>query len=235
MTILNIETSTSCCSAAITVEGKAVAWRENLESANHARELPVFISELLDEAKQNGWQLDAVALSQGPGSYTGLRIGASTAKGLCYGLNIPLVPIDTLQVLCEAAKAQCAALNMVSEGALLCPMLDARRMEVYTAFYAPQTLHRTDEIKAKVVDEHSFEAELQAHPVYFFGDGAGKCKGVLASENAHFIDAVVPHARYMGALAEASTRHLDVKQMAYFEPFYLKDFVPAPSHVKGLQ
>lgn len=235
MTILNIETSTSCCSAAITIDGKAAAWRENLKSANHARELPVFISELLDEAKQNGWQLDAVALSQGPGSYTGLRIGASTAKGLCYGLNIPLVPTDTLQVVCAAAKAQCAALSMVSEGALLCPMLDARRMEVYTAFYAPQTLQRTDEIKAKVVDEHSFEAELQAHPVYFFGDGAGKCKEVLSSENAHFIDAVVPHARYMGTLAEAAIRHLDVKQMAYFEPFYLKDFVPAPSHVKGLQ
>ncbi len=235
MTILNIETSTSCCSAAITIDGQAVAWRENLESANHARELPVFISELLDETKRNGWQLDAVALSQGPGSYTGLRIGASTAKGLCYGLNIPLVPIDTLQVLCVAAKAQCTALNEVEDDALLCPMLDARRMEVYTAFYVPQTLQRTDEIKAKVVDEHSFETELQVHPVYFFGDGAGKCKGVLTSENARFIDTILPHARYMGALAETTARHLDVKQMAYFEPFYLKDFVPAPSHVKGLQ
>ena len=235
MTILNIETSTNCCSAAITIDGRAVAWRENMGSANHARELPVFISELLDEAKQKGWQLDAVALSQGPGSYTGLRIGASTAKGLCYGLNIPLIPIDTLQVLCRTAKAQHQELDHAGEDVLLCPMLDARRMEVYTAFYTPQTLERTDEIKAKVVDEHSFEAELQAHPVYFFGNGAGKCKGVLTSENARFIDAVVPQARYMGTLAEAATRHLDVKQMAYFEPFYLKDFVPAPSHVKGLQ
>lgn len=235
MTILNIETSTNCCSAAITVEGQAMAWRENIGSANHARELPVFISELLDEAKQKGWHLDAVALSQGPGSYTGLRIGASTAKGLCYGLNIPLIPIDTLQVLCRTAKAQCEELNKVEDSALFCPMLDARRMEVYTAFYAPHTLERTDEIKAKVVDEHSLEAELQVHPVYFFGNGAGKCKGVLTSENAHFIDAVVPQARYMGALAEAATRQLDVKQMAYFEPFYLKDFIPAPSHVKGLQ
>lgn len=235
MTILNIETSTNCCSAAITVQGKAVAWRENLESANHARELPVFISELLDEAKQQGWRLDAVALSQGPGSYTGLRIGASTAKGLCYGLNIPLVPIDTLQVLCAAAKVQHKELDEADGEALLCPMLDARRMEVYTAFYAPQTLQRTDEIKAKVVDVHSFEAELQAHPVYFFGNGADKCKGVLTSENARFIDAVVPQARYMGTLAETAAQHLDVKQMAYFEPFYLKDFIPAPSHVKGLQ
>jgi len=237
MTILNIETSTNCCSAAITIDGKAVAWRENIGSANHARELPVFISELLDEAKQNGWHLDAVALSQGPGSYTGLRIGASTAKGLCYGLSIPLIPIDTLQVLCLAAKAQCATLNKVEDSALFCPMLDARRMEVYTAFYAPQTLERTDEIKAKVVDEHTFEAELQQYgAIYFFGNGSDKCRNVIVSPKARFIDGIVPLAQYMGQLAEREdARQLDVKQMAYFEPFYLKDFIPAPSHVKGLQ
>ncbi len=237
MTILNIETSTNCCSAAITIDGKAVAWRENIGSANHARELPVFISELLDETKQNGWQLDAVALSQGPGSYTGLRIGASTAKGLCYGLNIPLIPIDTLQVLCRTAKAQHEELNKVEDSALFCPMLDARRMEVYTAFYTPQTLQRTDEIKAKVVDEHTFETELrQHHTICFFGNGSDKCRNVIIAQNARFIDGIVPLAQYMGLLAEREyARHLDVKQMAYFEPFYLKDFIPAPSHVKGLQ
>ena len=131
MTILCIETSTNCCSAAITINGQAVASRENLVGANHASELPVFIDQLLQEAREQGWQLDAVALSQGPGSYTGLRIGASTAKGLCYGMNIPLIPVDTLQVLC-ATLLQTTSLE---DSTLLCPMLDARRMEVYTALY----------------------------------------------------------------------------------------------------
>lgn len=235
MTILNIETSTNCCSAAITIDGEAVAWRENTDNANHARELPVFIEELLQEAKQFNWRIEAIALSQGPGSYTGLRIGASTAKGLCYGNNIPLIPIDTLQVLCQSAKAESEMLHGMAENALLCPMLDARRMEVYTALYDPKMLTYTDEIKAKVIDTHSFEDELKQSEIYFFGNGADKCKGVISSENAHFIDSIVPQARYMGALAERATQRLDVKQMAYFEPFYLKEFVPAPSHVKGLQ
>lgn len=235
MTILNIETSTNCCSAAITIDGEAVAWRENTSNANHARELPVFIDELLQETQQHRWCIEAVALSQGPGSYTGLRIGASTAKGLCYGLNIPLIPIDTLQVLCQSAKAQSEIVNTADANARLCPMLDARRMEVYTALYNPKTLTYTDEIRAKVIDEHSFEDELKQSAIYFFGNGATKCREVIVSENAHFIDGIVPQARYMGVLAEHATQRLDVKQMAYFEPFYLKEFVPAPSHIKGLQ
>ena len=157
MTILNIETSTSCCSAAITIEGKVVAHRENLSGANHASELPVFIEQLLHEAQEKGWHLDAVALSQGPGSYTGLRIGASIAKGICYGLNIPLIPIDTLQVLCASLQ------HKVEDGALLCPMLDARRMEVYTALYEQtenegfKPLHH---VQAMVIDEKAFAEEL---------------------------------------------------------------------------
>ena len=234
MTILNIETSTSCCSAAITIEGKVVAHRENLSGANHASELPVFIEQLLAEAKTNDWRLDAVALSEGPGSYTGLRIGASTAKGICYGLNIPLIPIDTLQILCAAAQAK---LNKLKEDALLCPMIDARRMEVYTALYQSNTLLRLGDIEAKIIDRDAFMEPLAQQDIYFFGNGSAKCSEVITSENAHFIEDIVPCACYIGHLAEQKAKEqlLDVKQVAYYEPFYLKEFVAAPSHVKGLE
>ena len=235
MTILNIETSTFCCSAAITIEGNVVAHRENLSGANHASELPVFIEQLLAEAKANDWQLDAVALSEGPGSYTGLRIGASTAKGICYGLNIPLIPVDTLQILCAAAQAK---LNTPKEDSLLCPMIDARRMEVYTALYQSNALLRLSGIEAKIIDSNAFMEPLAQQDIYFFGNGSAKCCEVITSKNAHFIEDIVPSASYMGILAEALAQKnqlLDVKQMAYYEPFYLKEFVAAPSHIKGLK
>ena len=228
MTILCIETSTNCCSAAITIDGQAVASKENLERANHASELPVFIEQLLDTARKQGWTLDAVAFSQGPGSYTGLRIGASIAKGLCYGMKIPLIPVDTLQILCAAAKDQQSKIDGV-----LCPMLDARRMEVYTTKYQLADLKALGEVEAKIIDEYSFADELKREVMHFFGNGAEKCKIVIQSENAQFIDGIVPQAKYMGALAENASQ-LDIKQMAYYEPFYLKEFVPAASHVKGL-
>ena len=226
MTILCIETSTTCCSAAICQDGVAVASRENLSGANHASELPVFIEQLLAEA-HNNWTLDAVALSQGPGSYTGLRIGTSIAKGICYGMNIPLIPVDTLQIICAAIQDE------IPTDALLCPMLDARRMEVYTAMYTPG-LDAQTEVVAKVIDEQSFAEELLSKNIYFFGDGAAKCQSVIASANAHFLTGILPQAKYMGKLAENATA-LDIKQMAYYEPFYLKEFVPAPSHIKGLK
>ena len=228
MTILCIETSTNCCSAAIAINGEAKAIRANLTGANHASELPLFVEELMNEARVNSWTIDAVALSQGPGSYTGLRIGASLAKGLCYGLNIPLIPVDTLQILCAAAVTE-----QIPQNALLCPMLDARRMEVYTSIYTRDCARMRD-IEAKIIDEHAFEAELAEQAICFFGNGAEKCQSVITSPNAHFIADILPQAQYMGALAEHAAL-LDVKQMAYFEPFYLKDFVPAPSHIKGLQ
>jgi tRNA threonylcarbamoyladenosine biosynthesis protein TsaB len=225
MTILCIETSTTCCSAAICQDGVAVASRENLSGANHASELPVFIEQLFAEA-HNNWTLDAVALSQGPGSYTGLRIGTSIAKGICYGMNIPLIPVDTLQIICAAIQDE------IPTDVLLCPMLDARRMEVYTAMYTPG-LDAQTEVVAKVIDEQSFAEELLSKNIYFFGDGAEKCQSVIASANAHFLTGILPQAKHMGRLAEKAVA-LDIKQMAYYEPFYLKDFVPAPSHVKGL-
>lgn len=232
MTILNIETSTTCCSAAITIDGKPVASVEQLANANHASQLPVFIQQLLHEANVNDWHLDAVALSQGPGSYTGLRIGASTAKGICYGLNIPLIPIDTLQVLCASVPV-----DRLPENALLCPMLDARRMEVYTALYQQQgtQLSTISEVQAMIIDADAFAQTLAQQPVYFFGNGAAKCQSVITHPNAHFVDNVVPQAQCMGQLAEMRPNSLDVKQMAYYEPFYLKEFVAAPSHIKGLK
>lgn len=228
MTILCIETSTNCCSAAITIDGQAVDSKENLEGANHASELPVFIEQLLDTAREQGWTLDAVAFSQGPGSYTGLRIGAATAKGICYGLNIPLIPVDTLQILCAAVKDQQSNID-----GILCPMLDARRMEVYTAMYQPNDLKAMSKVEAKIMNEQSFCEELKKQTIYFFGNGAEKCKTIIQFDHAKFIDNIVPQAKYMGALAEQATQ-LDIKQMAYYEPFYLKEFVAAPSHIKGL-
>ena len=232
MTILNIETSTTCCSAAITIDGKPVASVEQLANANHASQLPVFIQQLLHEANVNGWHLDAVALSQGPGSYTGLRIGASTAKGICYGLNIPLIPVDTLQVLCASVPS-----GVLPDNTLLCPMLDARRMEVYTALYQQQgtQLSTISEVQAMIIDADAFAQTLAQQPVYFFGNGAAKCQSVITHPNAHFVDNVVPQAQCMGLLAEMQPNSLDVKQMAYYEPFYLKEFVAAPSHIKGLK
>lgn len=232
MTILNIETSTTCCSAAITIDGKPVASVEQLANANHASQLPVFIQQLLHEANANDWHLDAVALSQGPGSYTGLRIGASTAKGICYGLNIPLIPVDTLQVLCASVPS-----GVLPDNALLCPMLDARRMEVYTALYQQQgtQLSTISEVQAMIIDADAFAQTLAQQPVYFFGNGAAKCQSVITHPNAHFVDNVVPQAQCMGLLAEMQHNSLDVKQMAYYEPFYLKEFVAAPSHIKGLK
>lgn len=232
MTILNIETSTTCCSAAITIDGKPVASVEQLANANHASQLPVFIQQLLHEANVNDWHLDAVALSQGPGSYTGLRIGASTAKGICYGLNIPLIPVDTLQVLCASVPS-----GVLPDNALLCPMLDARRMEVYTALYQQQgtQLSTISEVQAMIIDADAFAQNLAQQPVYFFGNGAAKCQSVITHPNAHFVDNVVPQAQCMGLLAEMQHNSLDVKQMAYYEPFYLKEFVAAPSHIKGLK
>lgn len=227
MTILCIETSTTCCSAAICQDGVVVANRENLSGANHASELPVFIEQLLAEAHDNNWTLDAVALSQGPGSYTGLRIGTSIAKGICYGMNIPLIPVDTLQILCAAVTEE------LPVDVLLCPMLDARRMEVYTAMYTP-ALEQQNDVVAKVIDEQSFAKELCDKHIYFFGNGAEKCQSIITSVNAHFIGNILPQAKYVGKLAE-SAKQLDVKQMAYYEPFYLKDFIPAPSHIKGLK
>jgi tRNA threonylcarbamoyladenosine biosynthesis protein TsaB len=203
--------------------------------------LPRYIEELLSFAREQALSIEAVALSEGPGSYTGLRIGTSTAKGLCYGLNVPLIPIPTLEVLCEAAKAQSAiSKNEVNralaaenqQSAILVPMIDARRMEVYTQI--------DGETKAVVVEN---EESLYAgdEDVYYFGDGAEKCSRIFTKPNWHYVPGIVPEAKYVGALAEQITNHqspiTNAKSvdLAYYEPFYLKEFIAAQSHVKGLK
>ena len=228
MTILCIETSTSVCSAAICKDGVPTKQCICREGSNHARLLPRYIEELLSFVREQNLSIDAVALSEGPGSYTGLRIGTSTAKGLCYGLNIPLIPIPTLDVLCEAAKSSISNL----QSSISIPMIDARRMEVYTKI--------DGETKAVVVENEDSLYEGSA-AVYYFGDGAAKCAKVFTKPNWHFIPDIVPEARYMGALADPITNHqspiTNAKSidLAYYEPFYLKEFIAAQSHVKGLK
>ena len=225
MTILCIETSTSVCSAAILRDGVPIKQMINKEGSNHARLLPLFIEQLLQLAQEEGLRIDAVALSEGPGSYTGLRIGTSMAKGLCYGLNVPLIPVPTLEVLCEAARRNTE--YRVQNTDLLCPMIDARRMEIYTMI--------NGETKAVVV-ENEDSLMNEGVNVYYFGDGAEKCSRVFTKENWHFIPDIVPEAQYVGVLAESGERiAVRGEKIAYYEPFYLKEFVAAQSHIKGLK
>ena len=233
MTILCIESSTSVCSAAICKDGEPIKQCISYEGSNHARLLPRYIEELLSFAREQGLSIEAVALSEGPGSYTGLRIGASTAKGLCYGLNIPLIPVPTLDVLCEAARK---SLCSVSE-AVLIPMIDARRMEVYTKVEG-ETKAVVVENEESVLCQNSGLAAERSY--YYFGDGAEKCSKIFTKPNWHFIPGIVPEAQYMGALVESRKSKVESRKMisgaelAYYEPFYLKEFIAAPSHVKGL-
>ena len=231
MTILCIETSTSVCSAAICKDGVPAEQCICREGSNHARLLPRYIQYLLQYARDHSLTIDAVALSEGPGSYTGLRIGTATAKGLCYGMNIPLIPIPTLELL-KAASG-------IKEGIVI-PMIDARRMEVYTTVSGEGLA--VSGAKAVIVEnEESLIAnsqELTANSqVYYFGDGAAKCQSVLTQPNWHFIPDIVPEAQFMGTLAEQLTANgqgLKANEIAYYEPYYLKEFIAAQSHVKGL-
>ena len=222
--ILHIETSTEACSVAVSEDGFAEFKRQDLQGPSHAVQLGVFVDEALSFVDSHAMPLDAVAVSCGPGSYTGLRIGVSMAKGICYGRNLPLIAMPTLEVMCVPVL-----LNQdLPEDALLCPMIDARRMEVYTAVFnrALKPVVGTD---AVVVDETTFADLLEKHPIYFFGDGADKCKGVIEHPNAHFIDDIKPIAKNMCPLAEKAIALEDFKDVAYFEPYYLKDFVAIQS------
>ena len=218
MTILTLETATDACSAAILRDGQVLTvqgeplHRIQREHAEHAKMLPLMVDELLallKNADENG-EIDAIAVSAGPGSYTGLRIGASVAKGLAYGLNVPLYAVPTLRTMAAQAAA-------IYPDNLLCPMIDARRMEVYAALYDAE-LHELHPAEAVVVDEQSFADVLAAQKVCFFGNGAGKCQAVLPHENAAFLDDIVPDAAYMDITG------CEPVDTAYWTPFYLKDY-----------
>lgn len=223
--ILHIETSTKACSVALSENGSLIFHKEDIEGPNHSVVCGVFVDEALSFANSHAIPVDAVAVSEGPGSYTGLRIGVSLAKGVCYGRDLPLLSVPTLKLLCVPVLL---GKEELPEDALLVPMIDARRMEVYSAVYS-RALQEVRPIGADIVDADTYLPYLEKHPVYFFGDGAMKCKNVIQHTNAHFIEGIIPLAKWMSPLAERSL-HLGEKQdVAYFEPFYLKDFVAIKS------
>lgn len=205
---------------AVSEDGLAEFKREDLQGPQHAVQLGVFVDEALSFVDSHAMPLDAVAVSCGPGSYTGLRIGVSMAKGICYGRNLPLIAIPTLEVMSVPVLLR----DDLPEDALLCPMIDARRMEVYAAIY-DRALNAKREIAADIVDEHSYLNFLDEHPVYFFGNGAAKCRAKITHPNARFIDDIRPLARWMFPLAEKAKAEGRFEDVAYFEPFYLKEFV----------
>ncbi len=218
--ILNIDTSTDVCSVAVSQDGACIFEKEDHSGPNHAERLGTFVDEALSFADNHAIPLDAVAVSSGPGSYTGLRIGVSMAKGISYGRDVPLLAVPTLELLCVPVLLQ----ELVSDDALLCPMIDARRMEVYAQVF-DRALHEVRPIQADVVDADTYREYLDRGPVYFFGNGARKCRDVITHPNAHFIDGVEALARHMMPLAERRMIRQQTEDVAYFVPFYLKDFV----------
>ncbi len=222
-TILNIDTSTTVCSVALSAGGECLSMRKDESGNSHSRVIGVFTQQLLQEADSNGWKVAAVALSQGPGSYTGLRIGTSFAKGLCYGMDIPLIAIPTLKIMAWAVAQRLKA-EGVHTDALLCPMIDARRMEVYSAVYDIE-LNEAEAVSAKIIDQESFSDLLANRKIYFFGNGSNKCKDAITSHNATFIDGVNPLATDMAVMAHEAYNKKEFADVAYFEPFYLKDFI----------
>ncbi|MBC7893383.1 MAG: tRNA (adenosine(37)-N6)-threonylcarbamoyltransferase complex dimerization subunit type 1 TsaB [Sphingobacteriaceae bacterium] len=220
MLILSIETSTRVCSVALHQEGDLLACYELFTEKSHSGLLTTLVQNAVDHAGATLADLDAVAVAKGPGSYTGLRIGVSTAKGLCYALDKPLLAINTLEAMATQLR------DFVPENFLLCPMIDARRMEVYCALFSPNG-QEIEPTQAKIVDESAFSEYLAVQPVFFFGDGAAKCQAALGHhENARFpATPVHPSARTVGLLAMQAYRNGLFENVVTFEPFYLKEFV----------
>lgn len=218
--ILNIETSTTNCSVALSENGVVLGFKEdNSLEYSHAERLHVYIDEVLKTAQVSIDQLQAIAISKGPGSYTGLRIGVSAAKGLCFALKIPLISVPTLEALAYQIDAP--------KGPIVA-MLDARRMEVYSAIYDAQH-NEIRSTEAEILSPESYQELLELSPVYFIGNGVPKTKDILTNKNAHFIENKLPSAKQMCALSYDKFKMNDFEDVAYFEPFYLKDFIAIPS------
>lgn len=242
--ILCLETSTAVCSVALVDNSNVIALRESLDGQNHAEKITIFIDEVMKEANISYNELEAIAVSKGPGSYTGLRIGVSTAKGLCYAMEKPLIAIDTLAAMTEGfldnnfdndhdtnIKSESSSSSLSS---IFCPMIDARRMEVYSAFFT-EDMKKTSDTEALIIDENSFSDLKLNHHLYLFGDGADKLISLFENEeNITVIEKFHCSAAYMARLAEEAFKNNDFVDTAYFEPFYLKDFVPGIPKVKGL-
>ncbi|MDT3405580.1 tRNA (adenosine(37)-N6)-threonylcarbamoyltransferase complex dimerization subunit type 1 TsaB [Mucilaginibacter terrae] len=218
--ILQIETATTACSVALILNGETLAVKELNQRNVHAEVITVFIEEVFATAGKTYRDVDAVAVSSGPGSYTGLRIGVSTAKGLCYAMDKPLIAVETLQAMADGMAAKNGGQDV-----LLCPMIDARRMEVYTALFDAKG-DRIKPTSAEIIGDNSFADILKDHKVLFFGDGAAKCQAVLGkSENALFDTDFINSATYLTHGAMQAFNKQKFEDVAYFEPFYLKDFI----------
>ncbi|MFO7656632.1 MAG: tRNA (adenosine(37)-N6)-threonylcarbamoyltransferase complex dimerization subunit type 1 TsaB [Bacteroidales bacterium] len=225
--ILNIDTATPVCSVSLYDGEKLLSYTDSTEEKAHSSHLGVFINELIKAEGIGIKQLDAVAVSRGPGSFTGLRIGVSVAKGLSYGADIPLISVDTLQAMAfgmiEMAKVMQVP-GFDADKALYCPMIDARRMEVYTALYNSQ-LSVVEPVQAKIINVHSFEEVLKSSRVVFAGTGAAKCSNSIQNENALFMNDFRHTSRFMNGIAQARFEKGLFEDVAYFEPYYLKDFI----------
>ncbi len=225
--ILMIETSTALCSVALSENGKIISYKESTEPKAHASKTAVFIEEALREHNITAGECDAVCVSKGPGSYTGLRVGVSTAKGICFGTGIPLLGADTLEILVWQAISE----SLLPENcSFIVPMIDARRMEVYSSVFSAEG-NRLTETKPYIVEKDSFSEYLEKGTVLFIGDGAGKCTDIIGHQNARFLNCC-PKASSMLVPAEREYKKKRFQDVAYFEPFYLKDFVATVSRKK---
>jgi tRNA threonylcarbamoyladenosine biosynthesis protein TsaB len=223
--ILNIETSIDVCSVALFDEVELIGLRENTDGKSHASLLTVFIEDLIKANKLTISQLSAVAVSMGPGSYTGLRIGVSAAKGLCYGSSIPLLAVNTLHIMVRAFLRKIEESGeQIPYNSVLCPMIDARRQEVYTALYNMNE-EVVDTTKALIVDELTFKEKMDERKIFFFGNGACKYQEMIRHPNAIFTEGIYPSAIDMAKLSLEQYKSKEFQDTAYFEPYYLKDFV----------
>lgn len=222
--IIHIESSTSVCSVSLAKDGKLIASKNNFDGQNHAKLIGPYVEQLLQENSVNISQLAAVAVSEGPGSYTGLRIGTSHAKGICYAREIPLIAISPLQTLCESVlHANCSAIEN-KDSAVYIPLIDARRMEVYTASFNSRC-EQTSPVEAMIINEESFLATYTDQEIVIFGNGAAKCLKVLKHPKLRYLANIDCHADHMCRLAQQAYCKEQFVDTAYFEPFYLKDFV----------
>lgn len=219
--ILNFDTSTRVCSVALSDDNKILSFRENDEGKNHAALLTVFFEEVLKEAGKTPSDLEAIAVSKGPGSYTGLRIGVSTAKGMAYGLSIPVIALPTLKIMASGFLEENP---LPAENTLLCPMIDARRMEVYTGFYTVD-LYEFRKIQADIIEPDSYQEIRKNHSLVLFGDGAAKCENILLGSEIIINTCYRISACHMPRLSLNEFKNQNFENVAYFEPYYLKDFV----------
>ncbi len=224
--ILNIETSTEVCSVSLAQNGRTLFIRESTEGFNHSGSLTVFIEELFKVNNIQAKSIDAVAVSKGPGSYTGLRIGVSVAKGLCYGLGIPLISVSSLEILgiYTAMHSEKFHQNKNGKPLLFCPMIDARRMEVYTALYNAKG-EEIRPVSAEIIDENFLKELFDTNHILFFGNGAEKCKNMINHQNAVFAGPFNTSSEFMAILTQEKFSKKQFEDVAYFEPFYLKNFV----------